>query len=351
MNRKKLEVSLGLLTMLVAFFAWLSVRTAVIVPDSSTWVVPMILFSAYLILICLDVIVFKNILLLELFLLGSLALSLIFAFYWLQLLAILLSGYFLFLASRRIREDVELSVKIVPWKSLHAGKSYLVFAMALAICMQYFLTIKSFDGEKKVPHFDTSFIVKKIAIPFLSNVNPQFKALKDETLTVDQYILQMQNSSQDDNAFILEEEMFNAQLPANLTQAQKELIKSQARENFSNTQSQIMKKNQELILKVGRKQLSDTLGIEVNGDEKISELLIGPISAKMSDYFNPNVIGEQKYSAFSMILAIVLFLIIWPVGLVLCMPVFLFAKFIFAMLRRLNMVKVVMISVMKEEME
>ena len=211
MNKRKiLTIILGVLTMGVAFFAWLSVRSAIIVPDSSTWVIPMLLFSIYFVLICLNIFLFQETLPLELILIGSLVLSLLFAFALLQVGAILLGAYFAFLASRKIREDMELNIKISPWKSLQAGKSYLLLSVIIVICMQYFLTINGFDGEKKVPHIDASFITKKIVIPFISSVNPQFEALKDETLTVDQFILQTQNSDQGSVFSAVEEEMLDA---------------------------------------------------------------------------------------------------------------------------------------------
>ena len=352
MNKRKiLTNSLAALTLIFAFFAWLSVRSAIIVSDSSTWAVPMFLFSIYLVLICLDVMLFQDMLLLELILIGSLLLSLLFALAWLQFVAILLGAYFIFLASRKIREDMELNIKISPWKSLQAGKSYLLIALSLLITMQYFLTIRSFDGEKKVPHFDASFITKKIAIPFISSVNPQFKVLKDETLTVDQFILQTQNSNQGSDFSAADEEMLDAQLPANLTPTQKEVIKNQARENFSNTQSQVAQKNQELVLEIGRKQLSDVVGTPVVGDEKISDVFTGLINNKINDYFNPKIDGTGKNSVFPVILAIVLLLTIYPVGLILSIFWFLIAKLIIFALFKLKILAVRTVTVSKEVLE
>lgn len=352
MNKRKiLTIVLSVLTPSVAFFAWLSVQSAIVVPDSSTWIIPMLLFTVYLILICLDILLFKDMLPLELILFGSLLLSLLFAFAWLQLVAVLLGAYFVFLASRKIRGDMELNIKISPWKSLRAGKSFLLLSLVIVICMQYFLTINSFDGERKVPHLDASFITKKIVIPFISSVNPQFEALRDETLTVDQFIMQSQNSNQSDTFSAAEEEMLDAQLPPNLTLAQKEMIKSQARENFSNTQSQIAQKNQELVLEIGRKQLSDMVGIPVAGNEKISDVFIGLINNKINDYFNPNVGGVEKNSVFPIILAIVLFLTIYPVGVILCLLCFAIARLIFFALFKFGVLNIGLVTVSKEVLE
>jgi hypothetical protein len=350
-KRKTLSTTLGCLTIAFAFFAWWSVKNAVTVPDSSTWAVPMILCASYLVVLCLDIILIQDTLLLELTIIGSLLLSLIFAFAWLQLVAVLIGAYLLFLASRKIRRDMELNIKISTWKSLQTGKTYMLLALSLLITMQYFVTIRSFDGVKKVPNFDASFITKKIAIPFISAVNPQFAVLKDETLTVDQFILQTQNSNQENSFSVADEQLLNDQIPANLTPAQKEMIRNQARANFSNTQSQVSQKNQDLVLAIGRKQFSDMVGVPVDGSEKISDVFTGLINNKINDYFNPKMSGTEKNSVFPMILAIVLLLTIYPVGLVLFILVFSIVYLIISALFKIQILSVAKITVTKEVLE
>lgn len=350
MNRKKLEVWLGILMLVVAFFAWLSVRDAVILPDSSIWGVPIFLFSTYVILICLSSILFRDLILLELMLIGSLALSLIFAFAWLQLGAVLLGGYLVFIASRKIREDMELNIKINTWKSLQVGKSYLLIALSLVIAMQYYIVINNFSGEKKVPHFDVSFITKKIAIPFIAKVNPQFRALEDESLTVDQFILQSQeNALQKTAALSAEnEKLLDDSLPSNLTSVQKEALKKQALEEFSGAQSKLVEKNKNLILLNGRTQFSDLAGVPIMGSEKISDLFTGLVSNKIDNYFNPKVEGEKKNTTFSMILAAVLFLTIYPLGSVLSISWFALVIFVIFVLLKSKVLTIETVNVPKQ---
>lgn len=353
MNKRKILSYVPNFLMLVfAFLAWQSVQSAVIIPDSSTWAVPMMLFSAYIILIYLSVLLSQNNLLLKLVLLGSLSPSLFFAFDWLQFVAILLSGAFLLLASRRVREDMDFNLKISIWKSLRAGKSYLLISIAFLISMQYFLTLNNFDGEKKVPRFDASFITKKIAIPFLSSVNPQFEVLKDQELTVDQFILQSQKDFVQNGELSPEnEQLLDAQLPANLTLAQKEALKKQAIENFLGAEAQMSQKNQDLILQNGRKQFADLAGIPIVGNEKISEIFSGLVSNKINSYFNTDATGSEKSSIFSIILAAVLFLTIYPIGSIISIAWFLIIKFIMFVLFKAKMLSVKIETVSKEVLE
>jgi hypothetical protein len=285
-------------------------------------------------------------------LVASLALSLIFAFNFFQIVAILFGGYFIFVALQKIRGDMDLNIKISPWKSLQAGKTYLLIGMSLIISMQYFVIINNSAVEKKVPHFDASFITKKIAIPFLSTINPQFKALKDETLTVDQFILQAQDGLiQGDEMSSQNVEILEANIPNNLTPAQREALKKQAMSNFSGVQAQLLQKNQELIISSGRKQFSDLAGITLKGDEKISEVFTGLVSNKIDNYFNPKVSGEEKSSVFSMLLAGVLFLTIYPLGSILSVAWFLIAKLLIFILLKLKVLNVKIVTVSKEILE
>ncbi|MDD5397152.1 MAG: hypothetical protein PHW24_03785 [Candidatus Moranbacteria bacterium] len=351
-KRKILSIILGSLTIIFAFLSWWSVRQAVVMSDSSTWAVPMTFFSLYVILVCLDIILMKDVLFLELLLLCSLATSLFFAFAWLQLGAILLGGYSMFLASRRVREDMDFNLKVSIWKSLLAGKSFLLISLTIVIAMQYFIVLDNFDGEKKVPNFDMSFITKKIAIPFISTINPQFKSLQDETLTVDQFIMQTQSDALQNVGMSAEsQQLLDSKIPANLDQFQKDALKKQAMANYDGVQRKLLQKNQELILTSGRKQLSDLAGTPVYGDEKISDVFTGLIGNKINSYFNPKVSEGPKNSTFSLILAIVLFLIIYPLGSILSIAWFLLTKLIVLLLFKFKVLQVRVINVPKEILE
>jgi hypothetical protein len=351
MNRKKLEVFFGILTIPAAFFSWFFVRSAIIVPGSSVWAVPMILFLIYFILICLNIMLFEQMLWLMVLLIFSFLLSIFFVFSWMQLIAIAIASYFMLLAARSMRDDMEINTKIRPWKSMQAGKTYMLFAVTLLITMQYYLTIRDYTGVKKVPKFDTSFITNSIAIPIISSINPQFKSLKDETLTVDQFILQTQDSIAKNNFSSIEDDILDAQIPVSTSSAQKELMKSQAKKNFQQAQDQILQKNQELNLKIGRNQFSEMLGREINGDEKIADVFSGIIDSKINEYFNPSLEKNRDSSVFSLILSVALLLTVYPVGLVLCIFVFLFVTLMIYLLIQLGWLKIKTVTVIKESIE
>ncbi|MEI7891023.1 MAG: hypothetical protein WCI36_03550 [bacterium] len=351
MKRDIIEIAIGSVTVIFAFCFWLFVKNAIVVSTASTWLGPIVVASFFLVFLCLSILLFRRMIFLEIVLLLSLATSAFFAFNWLQFVVIALGHIFMFIAARKIRNDMELNIKISPVKSLQAGKTYLIFAISIVVCMQYFLIIRGFEGEKKVPYFDAGFVTKKIAIPFLSSVSPQFKALENEKLTVDEFVLQSQSQMAKDGLTQEEEKMLDEQLPEKMTVAQKEIIKKQARENFSNTQAQITEKNKVLILEAGRRQFSDMVGTKVTGNEKIGDVFTGLINNRVNGYFNPKVGDGQSNSTLPMILAIVLFLIVFPLAVLLCTFLFWITGFVLYVLIKSKVLEVKSVMISKEVLQ
>ena len=106
-----------------------------------------------------------------------------------------------------------------------------------------------------------------------------------------------------------------------------------------------------MILEAGRKQFSDVVGIPVTGKEKISVVFTGIINNKINSYFNPGINGEEKNDTFSMILAVALLLTIYPVGILLCLIVFLIAQLAVLALLKSGILNVKKITVLKEVIE
>lgn len=352
MNKRKIfTILFCALTVLFAVGAWFAVWRAILIPDSSAWLVPMILFSLYVICACFSIILAKDLLLLEFSLLSSLAASIFFAPSLWQVLAIIFGGYFLFTASRLIRRDFELNVAISPWKSLRAGKSYLLVAITLVICVQYFLTIRKIDGQINIPKFDITPISKQIVMPILVSFNPTLRSLNDETMTVDQFILQSQKDVLEDQSQNLDDSFLDAQLPSDITEQEKKFLKKQAKENFDKSKKQIASKNQELVLQMGHKEFSDMLGIPIYGDEKVTEVFAGLVDRKLNDFFSSPVGGVQKNQLLPIILTVILFLTIYPIASVLSIGCFLIVKSGIFLMIHFGVLKVKKIQVMKEIFE
>ncbi|KKQ44754.1 MAG: hypothetical protein US63_C0023G0001 [Candidatus Moranbacteria bacterium GW2011_GWC2_37_8] len=302
-------------TFLSALTAFYSVSRAIRIPEASTWIVPMVWVSFFMIAI-FSVSIFVRLLLAEMIVAMAMLLSLIFAPTLIHFGIVLVCIFFVLGGMRAIRSDLDLNVKINLWKSQYIGKFRIIFAVALLLSSQYFFIIKKIDGPVNVPRLDFSSISGRLVGPILGIINPGFAEASRKDLTVDEFIIQSQNDSQESfpDGDLVSEELIDANMPSNIPALQKEILKRQALSEMTNARSKLLEQNKELVLQEGRRQFSKISGKKINGDEKISVVFSGMINDKINTYFQPSINGDEKSSLFPMILAAVLFLTIWPLG-------------------------------------
>ncbi len=181
MLRKKIELILGLSTVMFAIFSWRAVDQIVRAGGNGTWVVPMFLFMFLFVCLCLDIVLFEDAVFLELLLVGSLLIGVVFTLNLWHLLGTIVGGYFLFLAARKIRRDLELNIKIDLLKSLRTGKAMLILAIAFVVSMQYFSVVSQLKGQILIPRIEIGGVSSKIAFAVLSAVDPTFKGVATRT--------------------------------------------------------------------------------------------------------------------------------------------------------------------------
>lgn len=349
----KLELSLIVTAIVSAMLAFYAIHRAIKVADSSTWIVPMLWISIFIISISLACVTVRKKMEIELLIISTFLLNLIFAFS-LGHVAVIAAAIFLMLSAlHRIREDLDLNVRISLWKSLYAGKFKMILALALIISSQYFFTIKSMQGQINIPKLDLSGVTMRIIEPLLKSASPAFETILAEDLTVDQYIIKSQQQNTDSDFaqgldFTVSEEEIESQIPRELPAAKRDLLKQQALEKISDAKAQLSEKNHELILIEGRRQLSKTVGQELTGQEKIADVIVSPISKAVNDYFQMQVSQNNQSPVFPIILTAVLFLTILPLGSLLSSLWFGIAVLIFKVLVKFEIIKVREVTVQRE---
>lgn len=342
-------ILLGLI-LLSGFLSWFSVFNASKVYGANAWYLPIISFSLFIVFMCLATILVKQGIAMEIVVVLTFVLSLVFAFS-LWYLPILLLTIFLVLAGlREIRRDLDLNIKVDLWKSLYVGKFKIILALALLISSQYFFITNSSSREKTLPSLDFSSITSKLVRPILVMVNPNFKSMQKEDITVDQFIIQSQQKNDGDVAFnpFFSEETIDQQIPKNLPSEQRNELKNEALRQISDSQSQLLQKNEELVLQQGRKQISQMVGHEVMGNEKIENVFAGLIDKKINDFFQPKIEGDSRSSLYSYVVAAVLFLTIWPLGSFLALLWFSVVILIFKILFYSGLIEIKTITVERE---
>jgi len=182
MPKKILKFSLFFLSLVVAFFSWLSVSSAINVPNSSVWFLPTIWFALFYIFYSLEFILVSEKFLISLSIILGLFLSLIFAPNLRHALILLLAMVLLFISYRQIRKDLGMNVKLHLPKTLRMGKTAFMLALALVISSQYYFEGKE-AGLLKIPSFDAGVILdNKWAQEFLYKINPDLQKMDNKKI-------------------------------------------------------------------------------------------------------------------------------------------------------------------------
>jgi len=342
-----LKYSLIGLVIFFGFLSWFSVYRAMKIPEASVWLMPIVWFSLYIISMCLAIVLVRQEITVELVITFSFLLSLAFTFSIWYFVILIFCAFLMLSAVRNIRKDLNLNIKISLWKSLFVGKFKIIIVLALLISSQYFFFINKANGQKTVPEFDISSVSSKLIEPILGIINPDFKKIEQDGLTVDQFILENQKNNENNSLFNIGD-IVDQQIPENLPSEQKEALKQQALQQINDSRAQLSEKNNELVLEEGHAQLSQLTGKNVSGNEKISDVLAGLIDKKINDFFQPQIGNESPSALLSYIVAAVLFLTIWPIGSVLGIVWFAVIIVIFKILLYFGLVEIKTVTVERE---
>lgn len=314
MKNTILKFSLFTLTLAAAFFSWLAVEQAINNPEASVWMAPTIWFSLFFIIFSLSAVSIKekHLLALEVFL--ALTISLIFAVSFWHLIIVILGFLFISLAVGKIKKDLELNIRIDLWKTLHAGRTIIIFSLSLIIASQYYFSIRDSGAEKLIPKFKMEGLSSSLTSKVLSSIYPEFKNLGEDDLTVDQLLLETQK---------------------------KQLEQKGGMENIQNKISDI---NQNVILEQGRKQISQMTGAEITGQERVADLFSETINNKINSFVVPNLGDNKNFSILPIVMAIFLFLTVISLGSFLSSLWILLVKAIFIILVKIGVVSIARIQ-------
>jgi len=307
MKKKILKYSLIFLTLVSSFLTWNAIDRAINVPAASLWLGPIVFFSLTFIFLSLITISIKERSAVQLAALGTIFFSLIFTpsiFH----LAVLILSYILFsVAVGKARDDLQFSIKVDFYKSVRAGSTFLMLALSLAIASHYFFETKNTRLENIIPKFDMSGMVNKIAPKIITYVNPEFKNIEDKNLTVDQWILETEKDK------LAEVGKLN---PA-----------------FAET-------GKDMVLKEGRAQLAEFTGFKISGQERMADIIMQMVSNKISNFVAPNY-SNGGFPIFPLAVSGALFLTLFSLGSFLRPFWTWIAQFIFWLLRKIKLVKIV----------
>lgn len=354
MKKTILKYGLVFLVILFSFLSWLSVDRAINVVGASDWLAPILNFSLLFIAFSLAVVLVRERYVVEIVSLLIFLTSLVFVSgagneFW-HLIAIVLGWLLISLAIGRIRRDLRLNIKIDLMKTLRTGSSFLVLSFGIVITSQYYHGIKDMSASRLIPKFElggaaTNNLVSQI----LPAINPDFKNLSNQNLTVDQLILETQKSqlNMDGGSSEVEtqiDRMIDKQYGRSIAPAQRAAIREEALKKIKDADSEMNQDGEAIILGEGRKKLSEMVGFELKGDEKVGSVMTELINNKINSYFNPGAGNQGGSTVLPFVLAVLMFFTVVPIGSFFSAFWILLARFIFFLLVKFGLVGVAKIQ-------
>ena len=90
------------------------------------------------------------------------------------------------------------------------------------------------------------------------------------------------------------------------------------------------------------------VGQNITGNEKIADVFAGLIDKKINDFFQPKITGDLHSSLYSYIVAVILFLTIWPLGTIMAFLWFLIVILVFKIFVYTGLVEIKTVTVQRE---
>ena len=266
---------------LSAFLSWYILYRAVTVPGSSIWAAPITVFFILVVFFFLCTVLVRRTAYLGTVLAASLLLSLVFAATLLHFTVLALASVVAYYALRNIRESLALSIRLRFFTSFMSGRSYLVFALIVAVTSQYYALVSRAGGEVNLPTFEISRAAALSFGKLYGHINPKYSFFSSaREMTVDKFILQNQNTA----------------LPGKVQEQPAGAVSP--------------------VLEQGRKQLSELSGRQLSGSEQVADVFVDLVTRKINDYFSVGIAQSGKSSAIPLFLTAVLFLTLLPVAII-----------------------------------
>ena len=340
MKKQILKYSLIFLTLGTFFFAWKSVHVVINNSGSADWIIPAGWFLFALVLASLDAILIKRFYILAILFFVSFSLSFVFVWNGWHAPTLLLGALFFYLGAIRVRRDLKMNLRIDLWKSLRFGRIFFVLAVSMLITSQYYFEIKNRDPAEFVLELDFSGGVFDTAVSrIIPLVVPGLEIDDGEDITVDEFIIGTQRSTANSARGATDEEMEKMivdQFGSDLSPTEKEALKNQAIRKMDSA----MAGSEELILKEGRRQFSEIVGMELSGDEKVSEVFSDMLNNKVNEFFGSEKYDSDQLSFLPAAFAAILFLSVFSLGSFFSPVWMMLSWLVFFVLNRLKVIEV-----------
>ncbi len=262
--------------------------------------------------------------------------SLFYIHTWYHTLFMFLASFLLFSSARSVQKEISDRVHFHFFRNVRAGSFTFVLGLSLVLSSAYFVSIHNKSWEELVPRFSVGEGTATAIIRVVVYLYPEWKNLADEGVTVDEFLLGLKKESPASGDGTLEN------MPAETGEtATSPILLEYLKQNVQgdeNVDKETL--SRELTLRTGREQIALLVGRSVNGDEKIADVFSLAIQHKILTALS----GERASRHLAptivpVILAVLLFFTLLPLGSVASLLWITFGFFLFRVSLFLGWVK------------
>lgn len=298
------------------FFGWLRIAMLMEGTVESSWTVPIALFSSGISLLGLVFLLHKPLWLRLCAIAVAFIPSLFFIHSVLHGVILCLTSGICFYGFSRMHTDMLHHTRIMIRNSMHHGIGFVVVSFSLCIASLYYAQMQTESNEKLLERLSLNQTSHGIINQSLGILNPEFKQVTDRGVTVDEFLETIQDMQLPEGSILKtpsdEELLRMAGVAPDDPSAP--LVLKRIRVSLEKNASTLNSK--EVLLQQGRKQLSDSVGRTVQGQDPIADVLSDIIDQRLRTYFQPNIANGNE-SILPFILSVILFITLWSLGSIL----------------------------------
>lgn len=244
--------------------------------EAENWSQPLLFFTLFFVTWSLGIILAKDNGWLRLSALAPLFAGLYFVFDWRHLIVIVLAGMLAWLAIIYIKKEVDSRVTISIWNSLRVGRRFFIIAVALIIASHYYFNHPEQGSEtSSVPEIKIGQQQTWLATKIISFIDPDIDTSEIDSLTIDDFIKRKVNIEEQKESLQIEEQLRpEGEIPNGIWDGLTGGIN-------------IDKLEEEIILNENRKGISEVVGKEVKGNEKMIDIVTDLINSRVNEIFIP----------------------------------------------------------------
>jgi len=256
--------------------------------------------------------------------------GLLFIHSWEYVVVGILSLLCMYWSNVSVAQECEERTHFHFFKNVKAGSFLFVLGLSLLLSSGYYVFLKNVSWEEMVPRFRIGEEMTAVIFKIAGFTNPSFAQLSDGGMTVDEFLLSLEQNKQD--------------MPvSSQANSQQDLLTAYPQmQQFLNGEAlpisfglKSPKAAEELFLDGGRAQIASLVGRPVMGSEKMSDVLSSAVQNKLIAFLRgENTTQHIPPQAIPFFLALLLFLTLLSLSSLLVPVCILVAQAIFWLARK-----------------